>query len=81
MVVPVVIAVAQQSGADPLIPALAATVACTFGFMLPVSTPTNAMAYATGYVRQRDMIRTGVVLDLARRRDPARRSGSAGLAA
>jgi sodium-dependent dicarboxylate transporter 2/3/5 len=64
MVVPVVIAVAQQSGADPLIPALAATVACTFGFMLPVSTPTNAMAYATGYVKQRDMIRTGVVLDV-----------------
>ena len=64
MVVPVVIAVAQQSGADPLIPALAATVACTFGFMLPVSTPTNAMAYATGYVKQRDMIRTGIVLDI-----------------
>ena len=32
--------------------------------MLPVSTPTNAMAYATGYVSQRQMIRYGVVLDL-----------------
>lgn len=64
MVVPVALAVAKQAGADPLIPALAATVACTFGFMLPVSTPTNAMAYATGHVRQSDMIRTGVVLDL-----------------
>jgi sodium-dependent dicarboxylate transporter 2/3/5 len=64
MVVPVAVAVAQQAGADPLQPALAATVACTFGFMLPVSTPTNAMAYATGHVRQADMIRTGVVLDL-----------------
>jgi sodium-dependent dicarboxylate transporter 2/3/5 len=64
MVVPVAIAVAQQAGSDPLVPALAATVACTFGFMLPVSTPTNAMAYATGYVRQSDMIRTGVVLDV-----------------
>jgi sodium-dependent dicarboxylate transporter 2/3/5 len=64
MVVPVAIAVAQQMGADPVVPALAATVACTFGFMLPVSTPTNAMAYATGYVRQLDMIRTGAVLDL-----------------
>lgn len=64
MVVPVALAVAKQAGAEPLIPALAATVACTFGFMLPVSTPTNAMAYATGHVRQSDMIRTGVVLDL-----------------
>jgi sodium-dependent dicarboxylate transporter 2/3/5 len=64
MVVPVTVAVAQQAGADPVTPALAATVACTFGFMLPVSTPTNAMAYATGHVPQREMIRSGVVLDL-----------------
>jgi sodium-dependent dicarboxylate transporter 2/3/5 len=64
MVVPVAIAVAQQAGVDPVLPALAATVACTYGFMLPVSTPTNAMAYATGYVRQSDMIRTGIALDL-----------------
>lgn len=64
MVVPVTVAVAHQAGADPVTPALAATVACTFGFMLPVSTPTNAMAWATGHVSQGEMIRTGVVLDL-----------------
>jgi sodium-dependent dicarboxylate transporter 2/3/5 len=64
MVVPVAVAVAQQAGGDPVLPSLAATVACTYGFMLPVSTPTNAMAYATGYVRQLDMIRNGVVLDV-----------------
>jgi sodium-dependent dicarboxylate transporter 2/3/5 len=64
MVVPVTVAVAQQAGADPVTPGLAATVACTFGFMLPVSTPTNAMAYATGHVPQREMIRSGIVLDL-----------------
>jgi sodium-dependent dicarboxylate transporter 2/3/5 len=64
MVIPVVTAVAATVGADPVGLGLAATVACTFGFMLPVSTPTNAMAYATGYVTQRQMIRYGVVLDL-----------------
>lgn len=64
MVVPVVMAVSTQVGADPIGLGLAATAACTFGFMLPVSTPTNAMAYATGYVTQRQMIRYGVVLDL-----------------
>jgi sodium-dependent dicarboxylate transporter 2/3/5 len=64
MVVPVVLAVSTQVGADPIGLGLAATAACTFGFMLPVSTPTNAMAYATGYVSQRQMIRYGVVLDL-----------------
>jgi sodium-dependent dicarboxylate transporter 2/3/5 len=64
MVVPVVVAVATQVGGDPIALGLAATVACTFGFMLPVSTPTNAMAYSTGYVSQRQMIRYGVALDL-----------------
>ena len=65
MVVPVVIAVAQQSGSDPLIPALAATVACTFGFMLPVSTPTNAMAYATGHGRPVDLVAAHKWLNIA----------------
>jgi len=51
-------------GADAVGLGLAATVACTFGFMLPVSTPTNAMAYATGRVTQRQMIRHGIVLDV-----------------
>ncbi len=64
MVVPVVLAVAKSLGVDPVGPALAATAACTFGFMLPVSTPTNAMAYATGRVSIGQMIRFGVVLDL-----------------
>lgn len=64
MVVPVVMAVSQRVGADPIGLGIAATAACTFGFMLPVSTPTNAMAYATGYVTQRQMIRFGVLLDV-----------------
>jgi sodium-dependent dicarboxylate transporter 2/3/5 len=64
MVVPVVLAVSAQVGGDPMALGLAATVACTFGFMLPVSTPCNAMAYSTGYVTQRQMIRYGIVLDL-----------------
>lgn len=63
MIIPVVLAISAESGGDTVELALAATVACTFGFMLPVSTPTNAMAYATGYVSQRQMIRYGVLLD------------------
>ncbi len=64
MVIPVVIAVAAPAGADVVPIAVAATAACTFGFMLPVSTPTNALAYATGRVTQRQMIRWGVLLDI-----------------
>ncbi len=65
LVVPVVLALAQAADMDPVKPAIAATVACSFGFMLPVSTPPNALVYATGHVRIRDMVRYGVLLDLA----------------
>lgn len=65
LVVPVVLALAQAAGMDPLKPALAAIVGCSFGFMLPVSTPPNALVYATGHVPMRTMIARGLVLDLA----------------
>jgi hypothetical protein len=64
-VVPVVLALAQAAHMDPVKPAIAATVGCSFGFMLPVSTPPNALVYATGHVRIRDMVRYGILLDLA----------------
>jgi sodium-dependent dicarboxylate transporter 2/3/5 len=64
LVVPVVLALAQAAGVDPVKPALAATVACSFGFMLPVSTPPNALVFATGRVRIREMVACGALLDL-----------------
>jgi sodium-dependent dicarboxylate transporter 2/3/5 len=65
LVVPIVLALAQAADVDPVKPAVAATVACSFGFMLPVSTPPNALVYATGRVRVPEMVRCGVWLDLA----------------
>jgi len=64
LVVPVVLALAQAAGVDPVKPALAATVGCSFGFMLPVSTPPNALVYATGRVTMRAMILNGALLDV-----------------
>jgi solute carrier family 13 (sodium-dependent dicarboxylate transporter), member 2/3/5 len=65
MVVPVVISIARASGLDPLEPALGATLAASLGFMLPVSTPCNAIVYGSGYIPLSRMIRHGLVLDLA----------------
>jgi len=64
LVVPVVLALAQAAGMDPVKPALAATVACSFGFMLPVSTPPNALVFGTGRVRIREMVANGALLDV-----------------
>lgn len=64
MVVPVVIAVAQSAGLSPVPPALGAALGASFGFMLPVSTPPNAIVYGSGRVPLREMIRSGIYLDL-----------------
>jgi solute carrier family 13 (sodium-dependent dicarboxylate transporter), member 2/3/5 len=64
MVVPVVIAIARASGLDPLEAALGATFGSSLGFMLPVSTPCNAIVYGSGYVPLGRMIRWGLALDV-----------------
>jgi sodium-dependent dicarboxylate transporter 2/3/5 len=63
MVIPVAIALAQAAGVSPLPPALGACLGASFGFMLPVSTPPNAIAYGSGLVPIPRMIRAGVVFD------------------
>jgi sodium-dependent dicarboxylate transporter 2/3/5 len=65
MVVPVAIAVAQTAGVSPLPPALGATIGASLAFVLPVSTPPNAVMYGSGRVSILSMIRAGVWLDLA----------------
>ena len=45
-------------------PALAATFAASFGFMLPVSTPQNAIVYGSGVVPITKMIRSGISFDV-----------------
>ena len=65
IVIPVVIPLAQSAGVDPLEPALAATFAASLGFMLPVSTPCNAIVYGSGRIPLTRMIRYGLLLDLA----------------
>jgi len=64
MVVPVVIAIARASGADALEAALGATIGASLGFMMPVSTPCNAIVYGSGYVPLSRMIRYGALLDI-----------------
>ena len=64
MVVPVVIAFARSTGFDPTLPAVGATMGASLGFMLPVSTPCNAIVYSTGRIPLSVMIRQGIVLDL-----------------
>ena len=64
IVVPIVIPIAAAADISPFVPALAATFAASFGFMLPVSTPQNAIVYGSGVVPITKMLRSGVVSDI-----------------
>lgn len=64
IVVPIVIPIANAAGLDPLVPALAAVFGASFGFMMPVSTPQNAVVYGSGMIPITKMVRSGVVFDI-----------------
>ena len=61
---PVLTAIVAATGADPLIVGASATFAASFGFMLPIATAANAIAYATGAPKQTEMLRVGFALNL-----------------
>ena len=64
MIIPIAIAVAQAAGVRPIEPALGAILGASMGFMMPVSTPPNAIVYSSGYIPITSMMKYGVVLDV-----------------
>ncbi|MEM4398811.1 MAG: SLC13 family permease, partial [Candidatus Nitrosocaldus sp.] len=64
LMLPVVSSVAEHVGMEPLQLMLAATLAATLSFMLPVATPPNAMAFASGYLTVAYMVRMGFMMNL-----------------
>jgi sodium-dependent dicarboxylate transporter 2/3/5 len=65
MVCPLAIAAAQSAGVSPIPPAVTVALATSMAFMLPVSTPPNAIVYGSGCVPITKMLRHGALLDLA----------------
>jgi solute carrier family 13 (sodium-dependent dicarboxylate transporter), member 2/3/5 len=57
-------AIAASADVDPTIPALAAIFGANYGFMLPVSTPPNAIVYSSGMLPITRMIKAGAVFDI-----------------
>lgn len=64
LLVPIFISVAENLGVNPLGLSLIIGIGASCAFMLPVATPPNAIAYGTGKVSQRDMIKSGFVLNI-----------------
>ncbi len=64
MLVPVLIAIAHSANFSPVPPVLGACMAASLAFVLPVSTPPNAIVYGTGRVPIVRMVQAGLLLDV-----------------
>ncbi len=64
IMMPVLAALASGIGLDPFGLLLGAAIAASFGFALPVATAPNTIVFSSGYLRTRDMVRAGLLLDV-----------------
>ena len=63
-IMPVVAGVIAATGTDPILLALPAAWAASWGFMLPSGTGPNAIAWATDHISLPRMLKAGLILDL-----------------
>ncbi|MDH3860171.1 MAG: DASS family sodium-coupled anion symporter [Gammaproteobacteria bacterium] len=61
---PVVGAIAIESGYDPIVLAVPVTLAASCAFMLPVATPPNAIVFGSGMLTIPKMVRAGIMLNI-----------------
>jgi len=61
---PVMAALAVETGHDPLVFVIPVTLAASCAFMLPVATPPNAIVFSSGCLSIPRMIRAGILLNL-----------------
>jgi sodium-dependent dicarboxylate transporter 2/3/5 len=65
MLMPIMAALGAAIGVNPIAIMLAAALAASFAYMLPVATPPNAIVYGSGYLRVTDMLKAGVPVDFS----------------
>jgi sodium-dependent dicarboxylate transporter 2/3/5 len=65
IIAPLAIEAAQAAGVSPIPVAVSVALCCSMAFMLPVSTPPNAIVYGSGCVPITKMIRHGAFMNVA----------------
>jgi sodium-dependent dicarboxylate transporter 2/3/5 len=63
--VPVIFGIAQGLNINPILLALPVTLSASIGFMFPIATPPNAIVFSSGYIRIKDMMRAGILLNIS----------------
>jgi sodium-dependent dicarboxylate transporter 2/3/5 len=64
VLLPVIFRIATQTDVDPLILTIPVTFAASCAFMMPISTPPNAIVYSSGKITISQMLRAGVWMNL-----------------
>ena len=64
MILPILATLSISLGLHPFVIMISATIAASCAFMLPVATPPNAVVFGSGYLRIKDMIKTGLFMNL-----------------
>jgi len=62
LLMPILAAAAIASGIDPMVLMIPAAMCASCAFMLPVATAPNAIAFGTGEIEIRDMVKEGAIL-------------------
>jgi sodium-dependent dicarboxylate transporter 2/3/5 len=61
LMIPIMIAIPAS---NPLVLAITVALSCSFAMALPVSTPPNAIAFASRMIRSGDMLRSGLIISV-----------------
>ncbi|MCV3433302.1 DASS family sodium-coupled anion symporter [Campylobacter lari] len=64
LLVPLFISIADTLGVPALGLALIIAIGASCAFMLPVATPPNAIVFGTGHIKQQEMVRVGIILNI-----------------
>jgi sodium-dependent dicarboxylate transporter 2/3/5 len=62
--IPVVLGISVSLNLNPMYLSLPVTLAASYAFMMPISTPPNAIVFSSGMIQMKDMIRAGFILNL-----------------
>lgn len=64
LLVPIFISISEELGLAPLGLSLIIGLGASCAFMLPVATPPNAIVFGTGEISQKDMMKSGFILNI-----------------
>jgi sodium-dependent dicarboxylate transporter 2/3/5 len=61
---PVLAGLSVALGINPILLMVPATISCSTAFMLPIATPPNAIVFGSGYLKIRDMVKVGFIMNI-----------------